>query len=191
MAKSVPKCSLRWTFLGFLLMRVFSILPPQRASGNVSLNQPVLTFASVTRSIRSGALHLTGRERVGDPHSLAAHPLCRSDTSVSRYGLHHSTHLHLPELRKVLTRNVKSLCPTSGPVTFSASLSPVPPPSCLPGDVGCCSLAVGTPDETTPPPAYDLMLTAGEKFTQKKIYTIRCCCHSSSEIFPLIYGSSC
>lgn len=104
----------------------------------------------------------------GDPCSLAAHPVSLSDTSVSRYRLHPSPHLHLPELRNILTKNVKSLSPTSGAVIFSASLSPVPPPFCLSGDVGCCSLAVSTPDEMTLPPASDLMLTAGEKIIQKK-----------------------
>lgn len=108
----------------------------------------------------------------GDPRSLTAHPMCLSYTSVSRYGLHHPSHLHLPELRNVLTNNVKSLCPTSGAVTFSASLSPVPPPFCLPGDVGCCSLAVGMPHKMTLPPASDLMLTAGEKIIKKKIKSI-------------------
>lgn len=127
----------------------------------------------------------------GDPCSLAAHLVCLSDTSVSRYGLNHSAYLHLPEQRNVLTKNVKSLCPTSEAVIFSASLSPVPSPFCLPGDIRRCSLMVGMPDEMTLPSASDLMLSAGEKIIQKKIYTIRCCCHSSSEIFPLIYGSSC
>lgn len=75
MAKSVTNCcSLKWTLPDFLIPRVFSTAMPQRASGNVSLNQLISMFASLTHSAGSNVLQLTGREHVGIPASLLPAP---------------------------------------------------------------------------------------------------------------------
>lgn len=129
MAKSVQKCcSFKRTFPGFLLPRVFFTTTPQWASGNVSLNQPVSTFASVTHSVCSSVLQLTGREHVQIP-VFSCVPFRHLCVQVQAASLPSSPCTWTEKCfnknvnKNVLIKNIKSLCRTSE----AALLSPVPP----------------------------------------------------------------
>lgn len=127
MAKSVPKrCSLKRTFSGFPLPRVFSTATSQWASGNVSLNHPVSMFASMTRSVGSSVSHLTGRELRGIP--VPSLPLQHLRVQVRAASLH-SSPLAWTE-KKFNKKRIKSLSHLRG--SYILSIAFPSPSSFLP-----------------------------------------------------------